>query len=96
MGYRIELEEIEYILLSIDQVVDAAAVFKQESNRSILLIVLKANIINNKFLIKAIKKKLPKYMYPDDILLSEKLLRNRNGKLDRKNILLNIKNFKVL
>lgn len=97
MGYRIELEEIEYIVSSLNNVLDSAAIFIKDSERSFLYIILQLDkLVEKKSLIRDIKRSLPNYMYPDDILVSDNISRNRNGKVDRRLISNQISNYKSL
>ena len=94
MGFRIELEEIEYIATSIIYINDAAAIFKKEENRSYLFLIVKLSTnFNKNEVLRGLKNNLPSYMYPDDILITKKLCRNRNGKIDRKTVFKSIDSY---
>ena len=94
MGFRIELEEIEYIATSINYINDAVAIFKKDEIRSYLFLVIKLSInFNKNEVLRGFKNKLPSYMYPDDILIAKKLSRNRNGKIDRKSVFKSIDSY---
>ena len=41
MGYRIEIEEIEYIASSVNYIDEAAVIFQKESSRSYLILIIK-------------------------------------------------------
>ena len=97
MGYRIELEEIEYIASSVDYIDEAAVIFQKESSRSYLILIIKlSSKFNRRKVLRDLKNKLPSYMFPDDILITNSINRNRNGKIDRKELIKRLKNFKSL
>ncbi len=97
MGFRIELEEVEYILSTISEVLDSAAIFREDENRSYLIVLIKFNDgFDKRKTLKLIKRSLPSYMYPDDVLITDKIPRNRNGKVDRSKIVKKINDYKSL
>ncbi|OEU70990.1 MAG: hypothetical protein BA863_18835 [Desulfovibrio sp. S3730MH75] len=89
MGYRIELEEIEAALNSLDEVGQAAVVYKRVSNSYGKIIAYVApNVENMKSsFVSDIKKQLtsilPQYMIPSKIITLTVLPKNANGKIDR-------------
>jgi len=89
MGYRIELEEIEAALSTLSYV-DEVGVIYEKINAE--LGQIKAYIsINQSGLKEAdisddLKNILPPYMVPRKILILEKLPKNQNGKIDRKQL----------
>lgn len=95
LGFRIELEEIEYVATSINYIDESAAIFQKDSTRSYLILIVKlSSEFNRRQVLKDLKMKLPLYMFPDDILITNNINRNRNGKIDRKKLIKNLKNFK--
>ncbi|MCB9228015.1 MAG: AMP-binding protein [Deltaproteobacteria bacterium] len=93
-GLRIEFGEIENILLSHSNVVDAVAYVKGEHEKAILLaIVSTSNAVDNleQDLKVLLRKKLTEYMIPDKIYISSTIPCQPNGKIDRKAL----KNFRV-
>lgn len=89
MGYRIELEEIEAAFSTLSYV-DEVGVIYEKINAE--LGQIKAYIsINQSGLIEAdisddLKKIVPTYMVPRKIIILEKLPKNQNGKIDRKQL----------
>ena len=83
LGYRIELEEIEHIVVNVLKVVDTCcAVYKQDEKQIVLYYE------NNKELTvkewrTAISKVLPNYMIPAVFSKMDAMPRNANGKVDR-------------
>ena len=88
MGYRIELDEIELALTSLNYVNEAIVVYKNKNNFSRLICAisfLKQNF-DEKTIIKSLKKIIPSYMIPNKFLFFKDLPKNPNGKIDRKKI----------
>lgn len=81
MGNRIELGEIEVAVNSLDNIASAACIYDDRKQKIILFYTTvngeKTDIINS------LKNKLPKYMFPNIIMILEKLPYNLNGKIDR-------------
>ena len=84
-GFRIELEEVENIINSIDYVVECMAFLWKNSldlNEICLLCVLEENSAEIDLEVQ-IQGKLPNYMKPRTILPVRELFKNPAGKLDR-------------
>jgi len=84
MGYRIELEEIEKALLSINSIEDAAVALIEDKKYGLEHIT--AFIVSNDMDLKikdSLKDKLPEYMIPQKTILVKKIPRNDRGKIDR-------------
>ena len=93
MGNRIELGEIENAVNSLSHVTNAVCIYDTDDHKIVLFYTTdtgnELDIVNN------IKQKIPKYMFPNIIILKENLPYNMNGKIDRlelKKIYLNEKN----
>jgi D-alanine--poly(phosphoribitol) ligase subunit 1 len=86
MGYRIELEEIEAALHSLDVVQQAGVVYQRVRERygRIVAFVDGSEGIDEEQLIKQLRSILPAYMIPERIVFLESLPKNANGKVDRK------------
>jgi len=86
-GYRIELEEIEFRIKKIKYIDDVIVYQKNIKNESQLIasIVLKKRI-EKKLLYNIIKKHLPHFMIPTQIVFFDKFYVNKNGKVDRNTI----------
>lgn len=81
MGHRIELEEIEQVLLQIPEVTDACCFYDSEKNKVIAVYI---GPDDKKYLIQAMKSKVPEYMVPNVFLRITKMPLNKNGKTDKK------------
>jgi len=85
MGYRIELEEIESVINTLEYVNESAVLYKKTDSGIGQIIAFvdsksekeSANIGND------IKSKLPPYMKPKKIIILPGLPKNRNGKTDK-------------
>lgn len=87
-GYRIELGEIEAALLSHVDIVEAVVVVANQGMAARLLafLVTKNNALSLIDIKQYCSSKLPRYMIVDRVYFLESLLRNRNGKVDRKKL----------
>ena len=87
MGYRIEIEEIENQIIEIFKIKECMIKIDSESKypwqKLICFISDKDKKIKNTFF-KKIKKKLPSYMIPKNLIVVKKFKFCKNGKLDRK------------
>jgi len=89
-GFRIELSEIEQVLLKHDNVENAVVIInlQGEDNSTIIAYVVtdnnEENIAEN--LTKYCNKQLPNYMVPNHLILIDELPLNPSGKLDKKKL----------
>lgn len=85
MGYRIELEEIEFAINTISQVKEVCVIYKRinDLGGEIRAIVAVNSNISDKEILNNIKSKLPDYMIPKKIIVVDSLPKNQNGKIDR-------------
>jgi len=84
MGYRIELNEIEFASTSFDYIRESIALYvKHTSGYSYICLAVGSKIPDRDSLIKDLKKKLPVYMLPRRIIIQDVLVKNKNGKIDR-------------
>ncbi len=81
MGHRIELEEIEHALAAIPEIEGAACFYDREKNKVVACYI---GIDDKKYLITAMKKKVPDYMVPNVFCKVDMLPLNKNGKTDKK------------
>ena len=83
-GYRIELNEIEYYINSIEGVNNCCVLAKYDDNQVVTLIKAYVEVEKNIDIKEELKKYLPSYMIPKVIKIMNKLPINNNGKIDRK------------
>ena len=85
MGYRIELEEIEYALGALAGVRENVCVFSRAAGDEVGRIV--AYVVGEDLDPDALRTdlgaKIPAYMMPNDFVVVDGLPKNRNGKIDR-------------
>jgi D-alanine--poly(phosphoribitol) ligase subunit 1 len=87
MGYRIELEEIEAALHSLDYVSEAAALHLNANGLSrIVAVVASAQEFEDEHIRRDLKQIVPGYMVPADFHREPMLPKNANGKVDRKHL----------
>ena len=55
---------------------------KENEEKSVLLVVADSKIVKKKIFL-FLKKKLPNYMIPSEIIVKKKIKFNKNGKIDR-------------
>jgi D-alanine--poly(phosphoribitol) ligase subunit 1 len=83
-GYRIELEEIQHALLSLEGVDDAVALQQKLDQHSRIVAVVAARSGSDpRLLKKQVAAHVPSYMVPDKIHILEAMPKNANGKTDR-------------
>lgn len=85
MGYRIELEEIEAALNTLEYVNESAAIYKKigQGLGMILAYVSISKDLGTKDIQQDIRLLLPEYMLPKKIRIMNYLPKNKNGKIDR-------------
>ena len=80
MGHRIELEEIETNLNSVEGVVRGCCVLDTRAN---MIVAFYEGDVEKRTFVKALGAKLPKYMIPTRFEKLDKLPISKNGKIDR-------------
>lgn len=83
MGHRIELEEIEDAILSINDVNECCCIFQKDKSRITAFITGSAD---TKAVKQELKSKLPAYMIPAHIKSIDRMPLTINGKIDRKKL----------
>lgn len=88
MGYRIELEEIEFALNGLNYINQSVVFYNREKKNygKIISFVATDLDISESEIKKEINKILPNYMIPNVIMIKKELPKNANGKIDRKKI----------
>ena len=82
-GYRIELTEIEHVIINSLKLVDNGCVVYKHDTKEIILFYESDKEINAAEFRKLIGTALPRYMVPVSYVRLEQLQRNTNGKIDR-------------
>lgn len=82
MGHRIELGEIETAVNSIAQITAGVCLYDTETQR-ILLFYCGGEEVTQAYILKQLREKVPKYMFPNVMLKLEKMPQTLNGKIDR-------------
>jgi len=83
MGYRVELGEIEHVIVNTLKLVDAGCVVYNRDKKEITLFYECKKDLSVAEMRKSIGTVFPKYMIPTVFHKMEELPRNTNGKLDR-------------
>lgn len=83
LGYRIELSEIEHVIINSLKLVKNGCVDYNFPRKEIILFYESDNDIPASDLRKSISAILPKYMIPNVFVRFDELPRNVNGKIDR-------------
>ena len=91
MGHRIELEEIELEINKIENIKRVCCIYNNEKNKLCAFYIGK---IEKNILREELAKKLPIYMIPNRLNQIDKFPLNKNGKIDRKKLLLDLQNKK--
>lgn len=81
MGYRIELGEIEIAVLALPGVQNGCVIYDDLEGKIVLFYQASQNI--DREIVKALRKQLPKYMLPNQLIWNKALPINQNGKVDR-------------
>lgn len=89
LGKRVELEEVEFHLRKVSGSTEVAAVAWPIINGSAQHIYgfVGGEMIDEGLIKTSLRKRLPSHMVPKRIIYQERLPRNRNGKIDRKQLL---------
>ena len=81
MGHRIELGEIEAAVGSIDLVETGACIYDDRTQRIVLFYC--GQEATQAYILKKLRDKVPKYMFPNSMILLEEMPHTLNGKIDR-------------
>lgn len=84
-GFRIELDEIDKVLISHKDIKDCVSVIKEFNNKKHIVTYYSSNTdINTSNILSYLKSKLPAYMIPTKLVKLDVLPLNHNGKVDKK------------
>ena len=81
MGSRIELGEIEASLSSMEEIEEGACIYDFDDEK--IVFFYSGEEIKRRNIIVFLRDRIPKYMFPSEIVHLERLPKNRNGKIDR-------------
>jgi fengycin family lipopeptide synthetase B len=85
-GHRVELDEIENILLLCPGVSNAAVILQREKDLDKIIAYIGSEIQNELSIFSYLRKKLPFYMIPHQIVFMAQLPLNQNGKVNYKKL----------
>ena len=89
-GYRIEIDEIEKIILSHSDIENAVVILKEDKDNKSLVAFYTGNSKTEEMILKEyLRERIPEYMIPSQFVYLENMPVNSNGKIDIK-ILKNI------
>ncbi|WP_235299317.1 non-ribosomal peptide synthetase [Portibacter marinus] len=92
-GNRVELGEIENVLLSVPKIEKAAVVLINDDDIKYLSAVIVASEnLSEKEILNYLQARLPHYMVPSYVVFEEDMPLNLSGKIDRKQLVLITKN----
>lgn len=87
-GFRIEPEEIESVILKYDGINDVCvSVKKTERSESLVAFVVKYGVVDLDKLKEFMRRYLPEYMIPSQIVIIREMKYTPNGKKDRKSLI---------
>ncbi len=81
MGHRIELGEIETAVCSIDLIESGACLYDEDAQR--ILLFYCGEDATQAYILKKLRDKVPKYMFPNWMMKLKKMPQTLNGKIDR-------------
>lgn len=81
MGSRIELGEIEAAISSMEKIEEGACIYDYDEGK--IVFFYSGDEVKRREIIVFLRDRLPKYMFPNEVVHLEKLPKNRNDKIDR-------------
>ncbi len=85
MGHRIELSEIDIAIGENEEIVRACTIYDEERGK--IVSFYQGEGLDEKGLIQRISRKLPDFMHPNVLIRVEEMPLNKNGKIDRKQLM---------
>ncbi len=82
-GHRIELQEVKNVIEKVEGVETAVLIVNKQNGRKRLFAYVKSNI-EMKALWETLEKRIPSYMLPSKIIMVDKIMLTKNGKIDTK------------
>jgi acyl-coenzyme A synthetase/AMP-(fatty) acid ligase len=86
MGYRIELEEIEAALHSLDHISEAAVLHANVNGLSRIVAIVSGKECDENQIRRDLKQIVPAYMVPSVFHREDRLPKTANGKVDRRSL----------
>lgn len=86
-GYRIEVDEIEKNLLAIDGLNQAVVCLVEQGGKVSSLAGFYIGDVSSGAVAESLRKSLPDYMIPDQLIAVEEFPRNTNDKIDQKKLI---------
>ena len=84
MGYRIELQDIEVSLSSLEYLADVCCVYDDNKDKVVLFATLNKEVETPEIrILSDARDKLPYYMVPNVVKVLSSMPLNANGKIDR-------------
>ena len=93
LGHRIELEEIDKAIMSFDEVVRSVVIFDEEKSK---LYGFYIGDISKSDLHSRLRHALPVYMIPTSLIKLDEFPMTKNGKIDRKKLLEEVKKWLIM
>lgn len=90
-GFRVEPYEIEHVLLSLPETIEAVVCFIEDE---IIAYIVVKRIVTKEYIVNSLIKSLPRYMIPSKILFLDSIPKLPNGKIDLLEIQKYYKHFK--
>ncbi len=87
-GHRVELLDIEKVLRKHKKISNALVFTRLKNSQENIIICAETNLKKNNIIFNWLNKRLPNYMLPKDIILFKRFNYNKNGKINRKGIIL--------
>lgn len=84
-GHRIEIDDIESKIRNINGVKECCVLVTKKRNKNIFSVFYTGNIKEH-FIKDMIRRVLPNYLVPDQVILLDNLPLNKNGKIDKKEL----------
>ena len=86
-GFRVELDEIDQVLLKNENIKGSISVIHEENNKKYIITYYTESTVTDEYsLFKHLGNSLPFYMIPKKLVKMDNLPINNNGKIDRKRL----------
>lgn len=86
LGYRVELNEIEHMIINVLQIVSNGCAVYNHLKKQIVFVYESDDIVSPAIFRSRLSEQLPKYMIPTIYIKMDMMPINKNGKLDRSKI----------